>query len=128
MVRSSRWRALRYFPQQKNAANVTSDLAHQLLFNLSFRREAKRQGRNPLSWPREKRYYFYIMSSQGRVLYVGMTGFLTSRVLQHKSGETEGFTSRYHTTRLVYYEVFRYVIMPSPARQKSKSGGGKRKR
>jgi putative endonuclease len=65
--------------------------------------------RNLLSWPREKRYYVYIMSSQGRVLYVGMTGFLTSRVLQHKSGETEGFTRKYHINRLVYYEVFRYV-------------------
>lgn len=62
-----------------------------------------------MSWPREKRFYVYIMSSKGRVLYVGMTGFLTSRVLQHKSGETEGFTRRYHITRLVYYEEFRYV-------------------
>jgi putative endonuclease len=62
-----------------------------------------------LSWPRQKRYYVYIMSSQGRVLYVGMTGFLNSRILQHKSGETEGFTRRYHITRLVYYEAFRYV-------------------
>jgi putative endonuclease len=58
---------------------------------------------------REKRYYVYSMSSKGRVLYVGMTGFLSSRVFQHKSGETEGFTRRYHVTRLVYYEVFRYV-------------------
>jgi putative endonuclease len=49
------------------------------------------------------------MSSKGRVLYVGMTGFLVPRILQHKSGETEGFTRRYHITRLVYYEVFRYV-------------------
>ncbi|HEY1263592.1 MAG TPA: GIY-YIG nuclease family protein [Terriglobales bacterium] len=51
----------------------------------------------------------YILASKGRVLYVGVTGFLTTRVLQHKSGETEGFTRRYHVTRLVYYEVFRYV-------------------
>jgi putative endonuclease len=65
--------------------------------------------RNPLSRQRTKRYYVYIMSSKGRVLYVGMTGFLVPRVLQHKSGETEGFTRRYHITRLVYYEVFRYV-------------------
>ncbi len=49
------------------------------------------------------------MSSKGRVLYVGMTGFIFARVLQHKSGETEGFTRRYHISRLVYYETFRYV-------------------
>ncbi len=58
---------------------------------------------------REKRYYVYIMASKGRVLYVGVTGFLTSRVLQHKAHETDGFTKRYHVTRLVYYEVFKYV-------------------
>ncbi len=58
---------------------------------------------------REKRYYVYILSSKGRVLYVGMTGFLAARVLQHKAGETDGFTRRYHVDRLVYCEVFRYV-------------------
>lgn len=58
---------------------------------------------------RERLYYVYIMASKGRVLYVGVTGFLFARVLQHKSGETDGFTSRYKITRLVYYEVFQYV-------------------
>lgn len=58
---------------------------------------------------REKRYYVYILSSKGRVLYVGMTGFLTVRMLQHKAHETEGFTQRYRVDRLVYFEVFRYV-------------------
>ncbi len=58
---------------------------------------------------REKRYYVYILASESRVLYVGVTGFLMARVLQHKSGECEGFTRRYKVNRLVYYEVFRYV-------------------
>jgi len=30
-------------------------------------------------------------------------------MLQHRSGEVEGFTKRYNVNRLVYYEVFRYV-------------------
>jgi putative endonuclease len=59
--------------------------------------------------PRGKRYYVYIMASKGRVLYVGVTGLLFARVMQHKSGEFEGFTKQYHVNRLVYYEVFRYV-------------------
>ncbi len=59
--------------------------------------------------PREKRYYVYILSSKGRVLYVGMTGFLTARMLQHKARDTDGFTRRYHVDRLVHYEAFRYV-------------------
>ena len=54
------------------------------------------------------------MASKSRVLYVGMTGFLMARVLQHESGECEGFVTSLPATgvpanRLVYYEVFRYV-------------------
>ena len=59
--------------------------------------------------PCAKKYYVYIMASKGRVLYVGVTGSLMRRVLQHKSGEDDGFTRRYHITRLVYYQAFRYV-------------------
>jgi len=58
---------------------------------------------------RDKSYYVYIMASKGRVLYFGVTGFLHSRVLQHKSGEFEGFTKGYNITRLVYCECFQYV-------------------
>jgi len=59
--------------------------------------------------PRDKRYYVYILASISRVLYVGVTGFLVARVLQHKSGETDGFTRRYRVHRLVYFDTFRYV-------------------
>jgi putative endonuclease len=58
---------------------------------------------------REKRYYVYILASISGVLYVGVTGFLYARVLQHKSGETDGFTRHYRVHKLVYYETFRYV-------------------
>jgi putative endonuclease len=57
---------------------------------------------------REKRYYVYIMASKSRTLYVGVTGSLMSRTLQHKSREA-GFTVRYQIDRLVYFETFRYV-------------------
>jgi len=43
------------------------------------------------------------------VLHIGVTGFLLQRVLQHKSGDTDGFTRRYRVNRLVYLESFRYV-------------------
>ena len=56
-----------------------------------------------------KRYYVCIMASKSRVLYVGMTGLLMQRVQQHKTGECEGFTKTYNVSRLVYYEVFKYV-------------------
>ena len=59
--------------------------------------------------PREKRYYVYILASKSRVLYVGVTGFLMPRVIQHKTGEVVGFTRRYNINRLVHYEAFQYV-------------------
>jgi len=59
--------------------------------------------------PRAKRYYLYIMASKSRVLYVGVTGFLMARVLQHKAAEANSFTKRYNINRLVYYESLRYV-------------------
>ena len=58
---------------------------------------------------RSKRYYVYIMASKSRVLYVGVTGFLLPRVLQHRVGDVDGFTKRFRITRLVYYEMFQYV-------------------
>jgi putative endonuclease len=57
---------------------------------------------------RDKRYYVYILASKSRPLYVGVTGSLMSRILQHKSRET-GFTGRYNIDRLVYFETFRFV-------------------
>lgn len=56
-----------------------------------------------------KQYYVYIMASWSRVLYVGVTGDLERRVLEHKKGTLPGFTSKYHATRLVYYEVHEWA-------------------
>jgi putative endonuclease len=55
---------------------------------------------------REHRYFVYIVCSRSGTLYIGMTNSIYRRALQHKSGEIEGFASRYHCDRLVYYEGF----------------------
>jgi putative endonuclease len=57
----------------------------------------------------EKRYYVYIMASRSLTFYTGVTGDIYNRTLQHKAGEIEGFTKKYHVNRLVYYETFKYV-------------------
>ena len=57
----------------------------------------------------DKRYYVYIMASRSLTLYTGVTGDIFHRALQHKAGEIEGFTKKYHINRLVYYETFKYV-------------------
>ncbi|HAB53272.1 MAG: hypothetical protein A2315_09785 [Ignavibacteria bacterium RIFOXYB2_FULL_35_12] len=47
----------------------------------------------------------YILSSQTKVLYVGMTNNLSRRIFEHKQGLVNGFTKKYNVNRLVYYEV-----------------------
>src|ERR1700730_17283179 len=54
----------------------------------------------------EKTYYVYIMSSQRRVLYIGITSHIERRVRQHKSYTFGGFTSKYNVTNLVYFERY----------------------
>ncbi len=55
-------------------------------------------------------YWVYILTNKfNRVLYVGVTGGLDNRVLQHKQKLVEGFTKRYNVTKLVYFEEYQYV-------------------
>src|SRR5436309_16030823 len=51
-------------------------------------------------------YHVYIIASRSRVLYTGVTNDLARRVYEHNRGLTPGFTSRYHITRLVYFEEY----------------------
>ena len=51
-------------------------------------------------------YFVYIMSSRSGTLYIGMTNSIYRRALQHKTGQIEGFASKYHCIRLVHYESF----------------------
>ena len=74
----------------------------------SFENEEADVVRDEAMWE-EKRYKVYIMASRSLTLYTGVTGSIYSRALQHKAGEVEGFTKRYHINRLVYYESFKYV-------------------
>jgi putative endonuclease len=56
-------------------------------------------------------YYVYVLASRSRVLYIGVTNNLMRRVSEHREGRDAGaFTARYRVTRLVYFEVFTYVL------------------
>ena len=53
----------------------------------------------------------YIMTNAVHgTLYVGVTADLISRVQQHKSGQTPGFTKRYGLKRLVWFEQHQTVV------------------
>ncbi len=75
----------------------------------------------------EKEYCVYIMTNfHNTVLYTGVTNNLQRRVLEHKSGKGGVFTSRYHLTKLVYFEtgsdinaaIFREKQIKAGSRQK----------
>src|SRR5688572_13718173 len=76
---------------------------------------------------RMRRYFVYIMSSRSRVLYVGITGDLLARVLQHKSGAVESFTSSYRVDRLVYLDETNDVHAALEAEKRIKGWIRKRK-
>jgi putative endonuclease len=50
--------------------------------------------------------YVYILASKNGVLYTGVTARLAHRMIQHRQKTVEGFTSRYHVVRLVYWERY----------------------
>ncbi len=53
----------------------------------------------------DRRYHVYILASDSRVLYTGVTNDLHRRMFEHKHGLVPGFTTRYSVTRLVYFET-----------------------
>jgi putative endonuclease len=53
----------------------------------------------------EKHPAVYIVSSgKNGTLYIGVTGRLWTRVLEHKTSDLAGFTRKYGVTTLVWYE------------------------
>ncbi len=52
-------------------------------------------------------YFVYIMASKRNgTLYIGYTSDLARRVYEHNTGAIEGFSKKYGTRTLVYYETF----------------------
>ena len=50
--------------------------------------------------------YVYVLASKSGVPYIGVTSKLGPRFLQHKLKQTSGFSAKYNTNRLVYFERF----------------------
>ena len=54
----------------------------------------------------ERQPCVYILASRPHgTLYIGVTSNLLARLVQHRQGLIEGFTSRYGVTRLVWFEM-----------------------
>lgn len=66
-----------------------------------------------------KKPAIYILASKKNgTLYIGVTSYLTKRVWEHKSNLIEGFTKRYKTHILVYYELYADMLQ-AIAREKT---------
>lgn len=58
----------------------------------------------------DKKGYVYILTNKNNtVLYIGITGNLIKRIYEHKEDLVEGFTNKYKTHKLVYYEIFEEI-------------------
>jgi len=78
--------------------------------------------------PMKKTYFVYIMTNKNNsVLYTGMTNDLERRILEHKNGLGEGFSSKYKTTKLVYYDTTNQVEEAIIREKKIKKGSRKKK-
>jgi putative endonuclease len=68
-----------------------------------------------------KTYHVYIVASSNRVIYVGVTSDLVSRIYQHKTSPVAGFTKSYNVNRLVFFEETSDVLS-AIAREKEIKG------
>ncbi len=70
----------------------------------------------------------YIMTNKYHtVLYIGTTSNLPRRVQEHKLGVGGKFTSKYHLTKLVYYECNGDMNAAITREKQLKGGSRKRK-
>ncbi|MBR1544889.1 MAG: GIY-YIG nuclease family protein, partial [Alphaproteobacteria bacterium] len=54
-----------------------------------------------------KNYYVYILTNlKNNVFYVGSTPDLAKRIYEHKNKFFDGFSKKYNTVKLVYYEIY----------------------
>jgi putative endonuclease len=73
-------------------------------------------------------YFVYILASESRELYVGVTNNLHFRIGQHRTSDgSSAYSVRHKTTRLVYCETSTYIL-DAIRREKQIKGWTRRKK
>jgi len=54
--------------------------------------------------PRHSYYVYILTNKSNKVLYTGITNNLLRRMEEHRQKQIKGFSSKYNTTKLVYFE------------------------
>ena len=59
----------------------------------------------------QRRFWTYVLTNwEHTTLYTGMTNNLYFRLMEHYAGVADGFSSKYKTFYLVWYEETKYVL------------------
>jgi putative endonuclease len=70
----------------------------------------------------------YIMTNKHHtVLYIGVTSELIVRVLKHKNKTYKGFSSKYNTDKLVYFESYDSIVAAIEREKQLKAGSRQKK-
>ena len=73
-------------------------------------------------------YYVYILASDSRELYVGVTGKLAQRISQHRTAvSSTGYTAGHQIRRLVYCEAT-HDVRAAIRREKQIKGWNRRRK
>ena len=75
-----------------------------------------------------KHYFVYLaMNQSNSVIYAGVTNNLVRRMYKHREKLVKGFTTKYHVTKLVYFEVFDDINEAIKREKQIKAGSRKKK-
>ena len=70
-------------------------------------------------------YVYILFNERNGTLYTGVTSNLIKRIWQHREGVVKGFTKKYGTHQLGYYEIHS-SIKDAIAREKQIKGGSRK--
>ena len=62
-----------------------------------------------MSWTKKAYCTYLLANRKNGTVYVGVSGNLSKRMLEHKNGTNEGFSKKYSLKKLVYFESFEVV-------------------
>ena len=76
---------------------------------------------------RRRVYHIYILASHSRRLYIGVTNNLVRRIWEHRAKLIRGFSAKYRTTSLVFFETTSHA-QGAIAREKELKGWRREKK
>ena len=94
----TRWIAASLAPLPPRNDNIKIGRLHGLIFYLRL-----------MSWTKKAYCTYLLANRKNGTVYVGVSGNLSKRMLEHKNGTNEGFSKKYSLKKLVFFESFELV-------------------